>query len=41
MTLVDGMSVFVNKEMAIVKYIGTTKFADGVWLGVMLRKPSK
>ena len=33
--------MFVNKEMGAVKYIGTTEFADGVWLGVELRKPGE
>lgn len=40
-TLAEGMSVFVNKEMGLVKFIGTTEFAEGVWLGVELRKPGK
>lgn len=40
-TLAEGMSVFVNKEMGAVKYIGTTEFAEGVWLGVELRKPGE
>lgn len=35
------MSVFANKEMGVVRFIGTTEFADGVWLGIELRKPSK
>ena len=35
------MSVFVSGEMGIVKYIGTTEFAEGTWLGVQLKKPSK
>ena len=35
------MSVFVNKEMGTVQYIGQTDFAPGVWLGVELKKPSK
>ena len=35
-----GMSVFVNKEMGVVRYIGKTEFDDGVWIGVELRKPS-
>lgn len=40
-TLAQGMSVFVNKEMGIVRFIGTTEFAEGVWLGVELRKPGE
>ena len=39
--LLEGMSVFANKEMGVVRFIGTTEFADGVWLGIELRKPSK
>lgn len=39
--LADGMSVFVNKEMGVVRYIGRTEFAEGLWLGVELRKPGK
>lgn len=35
------MSVFVNKEMGAVRFIGCTEFAEGVWLGVELRKPRK
>ena len=35
------MSVFVSGEMGIVKYIGATEFAEGTWLGVQLKKPSK
>ena len=35
------MSVFVNKEMGVVKFIGKTEFAEGEWLGVELRKPGK
>ena len=27
--------------MGIVRFIGSTEFAEGVWLGVELRKPSK
>ncbi len=38
-TLSLGMSVFVNKEMGTLKFIGNTEFAEGVWLGVELRKP--
>ncbi|XP_019857363.1 PREDICTED: CAP-Gly domain-containing linker protein 4-like [Amphimedon queenslandica] len=39
-TLEKGMSVFVNKEMGTVQYIGQTDFAPGVWLGVELKKPT-
>lgn len=35
------MSVFANKEMGIVRFIGEAEFAPGIWLGVELRKPSK
>ena len=38
-TLGMGMSIFVNKEMGVVKYLGKTDFEDGIWLGVELRKP--
>jgi len=34
------MSVLVSGELGIVKYIGTTEFARGTWLGVELRKPN-
>jgi len=34
-----GMSVFVNKEMGVVRYLGKTDFEEGLWLGVELRKP--
>lgn len=39
--LEEGMSVFANKEMGVVRFIGTTEFADGMWLGIELRKPSR
>ncbi len=40
--LEDGMSVFANKEMGIIRFIGETEFAPGsIWLGVELRKPSE
>eukprot|EP00112_Aurelia_sp_Birch-Aquarium-sp1_P023216 Seg683.1_Seg683.6 transcript_id=Seg683.1_Seg683.6/GoldUCD/mRNA.D3Y31 product="CAP-Gly domain-containing linker protein 3" protein_id=Seg683.1_Seg683.6/GoldUCD/D3Y31 len=35
-----GMSVYVNNELGITRYIGSVEFASGVWLGVELRKPS-
>ena len=34
------MSVYVNNELGIVRYIGRVYFADDIWLGVELRKPS-
>ncbi|XP_013420578.1 CAP-Gly domain-containing linker protein 3-like isoform X2 [Lingula anatina] len=37
--LTEGMSVFCNNELGIIRYIGPTDFADGVWLGVELRTP--
>ena len=39
--LEEGMSVLVSKELGIVRFIGTTEFADGIWLGIELRKPSR
>lgn len=39
-SLEEGMSVFVNGELAVVRYIGFTEFADGMWLGVELRRPN-
>ena len=41
LVLEEGMSVFVSKEMGAVRYIGSTEFAEGIWLGVELRKPCK
>ena len=35
----QGMSVFVNNELGIVRHIGNIHFADGVWLGIELRRP--
>ena len=36
------MSVFVTgADFGVVRFIGTTQFAKGVWLGIELRKPSK
>ncbi|XP_077981487.1 CAP-Gly domain-containing linker protein 3-like [Glandiceps talaboti] len=35
--LQEGMSVYLNNELGIVRYLGPTHFADGVWLGVELR----
>ena len=41
-TLETGMSVFVTgADFGVVRFIGTTQFAKGVWLGIELRKPSK
>ncbi|KAI0207755.1 CAP-Gly domain-containing linker protein 4 [Lamellibrachia satsuma] len=37
--LTEGMSVFCNNELGVVKYIGNVDFADGIWLGVELRTP--
>ncbi len=41
--LADGMNIFVNKikEMGVVRFIGTTDFSEGVWIGVELRKPGE
>ena len=40
-TLETGMNVFVSgADFGVVKYIGTTDFAKGVWLGIELRRPS-
>ena len=33
--------MFVAGEVGTVKYIGTTNFAEGIWLGIELRRPSK
>ena len=38
---IQGMCVFFKKEKGIVKFIGTTDFATGIWLGIELREPSK
>ena len=36
------MSVFVTgADFGVVRFIGTTQFSKGVWLGIELRKPSK
>ncbi|KAL4236501.1 CAP-Gly domain-containing linker protein 4 [Mactra antiquata] len=32
-----GMSVFCNNELGTVRYIGTTEFGEGIWVGVELR----
>ncbi|XP_057290662.1 CAP-Gly domain-containing linker protein 4-like isoform X2 [Hydractinia symbiolongicarpus] len=39
-TLKNGMSVYANNELGIVRFIGRVEFSDGIWLGVELRKPS-
>ncbi|CAI7996554.1 CAP-Gly domain-containing linker protein 4, partial [Geodia barretti] len=40
-TLETGMSVFVTgADFGVVRFIGTTQFAKGVWLGIELRKPN-
>lgn len=40
-TLETGMNVFVTgADFGVVKYIGTTEFAKGVWLGIELRRPN-
>lgn len=35
----QGLSVLVNGELGVVRFIGTAEFAEGVWLGVEMRKP--
>ena len=36
------MNVFVTgAEFGVVRYIGHTEFAEGVWLGIELRRPSE
>ncbi|VDP75250.1 unnamed protein product [Echinostoma caproni] len=37
--LCEGMQVLCAGEMGIVRYIGPITFAEGIWLGVELRKP--
>lgn len=39
-TLKTGMSVYVNGLIGVLRFIGRVEFADGVWLGVELRKPN-
>ena len=41
LVLEEGMSVLVSKELGVVRFIGETEFAPGIWLGVELRKPSE
>ncbi|XP_064626723.1 CAP-Gly domain-containing linker protein 3-like isoform X2 [Lineus longissimus] len=35
----ENLSVFCNGELGVIKYIGPTDFAEGVWVGVELRVP--
>nr|CAH8861571.1 unnamed protein product [Trichobilharzia regenti] len=37
--LAEGMQVLCAGEIGIVRYIGPITFADGIWLGIELRKP--
>ncbi|CAH8599405.1 unnamed protein product [Heterobilharzia americana] len=37
--LSEGMQVLCAGEIGVVRYIGPITFADGIWLGVELRKP--
>ncbi|XP_074635396.1 CAP-Gly domain-containing linker protein 3-like isoform X3 [Acropora palmata] len=37
--LTEGLSVLVNGELGVVRFIGTAEFAEGIWLGVEMRKP--
>lgn len=37
--LTEGLSVLVNGELGVVRYIGSAEFAEGTWLGVEMRKP--
>ncbi|KAH8857664.1 CAP-Gly domain-containing linker protein 4 [Schistosoma japonicum] len=37
--LTEGMQVLCAGEIGIVRYIGPITFAEGIWLGVELRKP--
>ncbi|GAB1605413.1 CAP-Gly domain-containing linker protein 3-like isoform X3 [Argonauta hians] len=34
-----GMGVFCSNELGVIRYIGTTDFAEGIWIGVELRTP--
>ncbi|XP_033109253.1 CAP-Gly domain-containing linker protein 3-like isoform X2 [Anneissia japonica] len=38
--LTVGLSVYVNNEIGVIRFIGPTDFAEGVWLGVELKTPS-
>lgn len=35
------MSVYASGDLGIVRFIGHVQFAEGVWLGVELKKPSE
>lgn len=35
------MCVYVAGDMGTVRFIGNVEFADGVWLGIELKKPSR
>ncbi|XP_078346704.1 CAP-Gly domain-containing linker protein 3-like isoform X2 [Oculina patagonica] len=37
--LTAGLSVLVNGELGVVRYIGQAEFAEGTWLGIEMRKP--
>ncbi|CAH8626674.1 unnamed protein product [Schistosoma rodhaini] len=37
--LTEGMQVLCAGEIGIVRYIGPITFAEGIWLGIELRKP--
>ncbi|TGZ50415.1 hypothetical protein CRM22_010810 [Opisthorchis felineus] len=37
--ITEGMQVLCSGEMGIVRFIGPITFADGIWLGIELRKP--
>lgn len=31
--------MLVNSELGVIRFIGLTEFAEGIWLGVEMRKP--
>ena len=35
----QGVMCIHNREMAVVKYIGHTDFAPGIWVGLELKNP--
>ena len=35
----QGVMIIHSKEMAVVKYVGHTDFAPGIWVGLELRNP--
>lgn len=37
--LTEGMSILLHSELGVVRYIGPADFAEGIWLGVEMRKP--